>query len=174
MLSFNNHTQAKLHAIQAALLFLQMQLKHVWHHQMQLQVITEHEALLDALCHLWKTDSHNPWWRLNHNWEILQSINHNNNIHNMKFQLAQDNNPAHQCANYMANTCILEYQATHMTSVARQQPTLDYGFAYLRQGSMIINEKHNEAITHSYNWPKFTLHCCNKFLWSDNTFNSIH
>jgi hypothetical protein len=31
--SYNNHTQADLHAIQAALLFLQMQLKHIWHHQ---------------------------------------------------------------------------------------------------------------------------------------------
>jgi hypothetical protein len=57
--SFNNCTQAKLHTIQAALLFLQMHLKHVWHHQMQLQVITEHEALLNALCHLCKTDNHN-------------------------------------------------------------------------------------------------------------------
>jgi hypothetical protein len=39
--SFNNRTQAKLHAIQAVLLFLQMQLKHVWHQQMQFQVITD-------------------------------------------------------------------------------------------------------------------------------------
>jgi hypothetical protein len=39
---------------------------------------------------------------------------------------------------------------------------------------MIINEKYDETITHTYNWPKFTLHCRNKFLWSDHTFNSIH
>jgi hypothetical protein len=62
----------------------------------------------------------------------------------------------------------------HTTSVARQQPTLDYGLAYLRQGNMIINEQYDKAITHFYNWPKFTQHCCNKFLWSDHTFNSIH
>jgi hypothetical protein len=64
----------------------------------------------------------------------------------------------------MANTHILEYQATHMTSVAMQPPTLDYGLAYLRQGNTIINEKYDKAITHSYNWPKFTLHCHNKFF----------
>jgi hypothetical protein len=60
--SYNDCTQANLHAIQAALLFLHMQLKHIWHHQMQFQVITKHKALLDALCQLFKTDIHNPWW----------------------------------------------------------------------------------------------------------------
>jgi hypothetical protein len=93
-----------------------MQLKHIWNHQMQFQVITQHEALLEALCHLQKTDNHNPQWQLNQNWEILQSINHNNNIHNMKCQLAQDNNPTHQFAINTAHTCILEYQAAHNVS----------------------------------------------------------
>jgi hypothetical protein len=139
--SYNNHTQADLHAILAALLFLQMQLNHIWHHQMQFQVITKHEASLNALCQLFKTDTHNPQWQLNCKWEILQSINHNNNIHNMKCQLAQDDNPTHQAAIDTANTCILEYQATHLTLVARQQPTLDYGLAYLRHRNTIINEK---------------------------------
>jgi hypothetical protein len=92
---------------------------------MQFRVITEHEALLDALCQLFKTDTHNPQLWLNCNWEILQSINHNNNIHNMKCQLAQDDNPTHPMAIDTANTHILEYQATHLTLVARQQPTLD-------------------------------------------------
>jgi hypothetical protein len=141
---------------------------------MQFQVITEHEASLDALCHLYKTDNHNPQWRLNQNWEILQSINHNNDIHNMKCQLAQDDNPTHTLAIDTANTRILEYQAANATSVARQQPTLDYGRAYLRQGNTIINEKYDEIIIHAYNWPKFTQHCRNKFLWTDSTFNSIH
>jgi hypothetical protein len=48
--SYDDCTQANLHTVQAALLFLQMQLKHIWHHQMQFWVITEHEALLNALC----------------------------------------------------------------------------------------------------------------------------
>jgi hypothetical protein len=63
---YNDCTQADLHTNQAALLFLQMQLKHIWHHQMQFCVITKHEALLDALCQLFKTDAHNPQWWLNH------------------------------------------------------------------------------------------------------------
>jgi hypothetical protein len=138
---------------------------------MQFQVITKHEALLVALCQLFKTDIHNLQLQLNCNWEILQSINHNVNIHNMKCQLAQDNNPTHQVAIDMA---ILEYQATHPTLVARQQPTLDYGLAYLHHRKMIINEKYDEAITHYYNWPKFTMHCCNKFQWSERTFNLEH
>jgi hypothetical protein len=129
--SFNNRKRAEPHAIQAALLFLQMHLKHIWNHQMQFRVITQHEAPLDALCHLHKTDNHNPQWRLNRNWEILQSINHNNNIHNMKCQLAQDYNPIHQFAINTAHTCILEYQAAHTTEVAKQRPTLDCGLAYL-------------------------------------------
>jgi hypothetical protein len=58
--SYNDCTQADLHAIQAAILFLQMQLKHIWHQQMQFRVITEHEASLNALCQLFKTDTHNP------------------------------------------------------------------------------------------------------------------
>jgi hypothetical protein len=28
--------------------------------------------------------------------------------------------------------------------------------------------------SHYYNWPKFTMHCCNKFQWSEQTFNSVH
>jgi hypothetical protein len=98
---------------------------------MQFGVITKHEASLDALCQLFKTDTHNPQWQLNRNWEILQSINHNNDIHNMKCQLAHDNSPTHQSAIDTANTCILEYQATHPTLAAKQQPTLSYGLAYL-------------------------------------------
>jgi hypothetical protein len=43
--SYNDHTRADLHAIQAALLFLQMQLKHIWHQQMQFRVITKHKSL---------------------------------------------------------------------------------------------------------------------------------
>jgi hypothetical protein len=38
---YNNSTQADLQTLQAALLFLQMQLKHIWHHQNQFQVINE-------------------------------------------------------------------------------------------------------------------------------------
>jgi hypothetical protein len=113
---------------------------------MQFWVITGHEALLDALCHLYKTDNHNLQWQLHQNWEVLQSINHNNDIQNMKCQLAQDNNPTHQFAIDTAHTCILEYQAMHMTSVARRQPPLDYGLAYLQQGNMIINKKYDETI----------------------------
>jgi hypothetical protein len=98
---------------------------------MQFWVITENEASLNALCQLFKTDTHNPWWGLNRNWEILQSINHNSDIHNMKFQLAQDDTPTHQSAFDTANTHILEYQATHPTLEAKQQPTLSYGLAFL-------------------------------------------
>jgi hypothetical protein len=42
----------------------------------------------------------------------------------MKCQLAQDNNPTHQTAIDTATTCILEYQATYPTLVARQQTNL--------------------------------------------------
>jgi hypothetical protein len=141
---------------------------------MQFRVITKHEASLDALCQLFKTDTHNPQWWLNCNWEILQSINHNNDIHNMKCQLVQDDNMIQKTAIDMANTCIFEYQASHPTLVAKQQPTLEYGLAYLHHGNTIINEKYDEAITHYYNWPKFIIHCCDKFQWSDQTFNSVH
>jgi hypothetical protein len=92
-----------------------MQLKHIWHHQMQFWVITKHEALLDALCQLFKTDTHNPQWWLNCNWEILQSIYHNNDIHYMKCQLVQDDNMTHKTAIDTANTHIFEYQANHLT-----------------------------------------------------------
>jgi hypothetical protein len=74
----------------------------------------------------------------------------------MKCQLAQDDNLTHQSVIDMANTCILEYQATYPTLAAKQQPTLSYGLAYLQRGNTIINERYNEAILHSYNWPKFT------------------
>jgi hypothetical protein len=67
--SYNNCTQADLHTLQAALLFLQMQLKHIWHHQMQFWVITKHEALLDTLSTIQDRYAHNPWWQLNQNWK---------------------------------------------------------------------------------------------------------
>jgi hypothetical protein len=92
----------------------------------------------------------------------------------MKCQLVQDDNPTHQNAIDTANTRIIEYQTAHPTLVAKQQPTLEYGLAYLRHGNTIINEKYDKTITHYYNWPKFTTHCCNKFQWSKRTFNSVH
>jgi hypothetical protein len=55
-----------------------------------------------------------------------------------------------------------------------QQPTLEYGLAYLRHGSIIINKQYNEEITHAYNWPKFTKYCCEKFLWNTRTFQSVN
>jgi hypothetical protein len=114
MSSFNDCTQADHHVLQAALLFLQMQVKHMWHHQTQFQVIAEHKASHQA-----KTETHNPWLQLNQNWEILQSIYHNNDIHSLQWQLALDDDPTHQIAIDTANTCILEYQSIHPTLVAR-------------------------------------------------------
>jgi hypothetical protein len=70
----------------------------------------------------------------------------------MKCQSAQDDNPMHQSAINMANTCILEYQVTYPTLVAKQQSTLSYGLAYLRHRNTIINKRYNEhtAVTSSY------------------------
>jgi hypothetical protein len=45
--SYNNHTQADLHMLQAALQFLQMQLNHIWQHQIKFQVITKHKVPME-------------------------------------------------------------------------------------------------------------------------------
>jgi hypothetical protein len=59
----------------------------------------------------------------------------------LKMPASQDDNPTHQFTIETANTCILEYQATHPTLVAKQQPTLDYGLAYLQHGNTKINKQ---------------------------------
>jgi hypothetical protein len=58
--------------------------------------------------------------------------------------------------------------------VAKQQPTLEYGLAYLHHRNTIINEKYDKAITYYYNWPKFIMHWLDKLQWSEQTFNSVH
>jgi hypothetical protein len=88
--------------------------------------------------------------------------------------MAQDNNLVHQHALQTANTCIMEYEAKYPTVTLRQQPTLEYGLAYLRHSSTIINEQYDKEITHAYNWPKFTKYCCEKFLWNTKTFQSVN
>jgi hypothetical protein len=68
----------------------------------------------------------------------------------------------------------MEYESKHPTLQPRQQPTLEYGLAYLRHGGIIINKRYDEEISQAYNWPKFTRHCCEKFLWNSQTFQSIN
>jgi hypothetical protein len=172
--SYNDRTRADLHALQAALLFLQMQLTHIFQEQLHLQSVTEHEAPLTTLVHILKIETHSPRWRLNRNWDILNSIMHNIHIHQLNWYLAQDDNPVHQHALQTANICIMEYETKYPTTQPRQQPTLEYGLSYLRCGSIIINERYDEAITHAYNWPQFTKYCCEKFLWNTTTFQLVN
>jgi hypothetical protein len=68
----------------------------------------------------------------------------------------------------------MEYEEKYPTLLPWQQPTLDYGLAYLRHDGTIINEKYDESITHAYNWPKFTKYCCAKFLCTTKTFLSVN
>jgi carbohydrate-selective porin OprB len=61
-----------------------------------------------------------------------------------------------------------------MNTNGKATTALGLQFSVSSPGSTIINKKYNKAITHSYNWPKFTWHYHNKFLWSNRTFNSVH
>jgi hypothetical protein len=60
--SYNDRTSADLHALQPALLFLQMQLTHIFQEQLNLQVVPEHKAPLTTLAHILKIETHNPRW----------------------------------------------------------------------------------------------------------------
>jgi hypothetical protein len=137
-------------------------------------VITNHEAILTTLSHIKKTEKHNLQWRLNRNWEILHSINYNQGIHDFEWKLGCDDEPLHQAALSIANSCILEYKVNQRNLAARQQPTIAYGLAYLFHGGTIINKKYDEEIAHYHNWEKFIKHCCEKFLWSTHTFHSVN
>jgi hypothetical protein len=172
--SNNNRTWSDLHANQAALIYL-MRLQPVWQEQVfNLCVVTDHEAVLTALTHIKKTEKHNPRWRLNRNWEILHSINYNQDTHNLEWNLCCDTKLLHLAALNTANSRILEYEATHPNLAARRQPTISYRLAYLRHGGTIINKRYDEEIAHHHNWEKFTKHCCEKFLWSTHTFSSVN
>jgi hypothetical protein len=151
-----------------------MQLTQIFQEQLHLQAVSEHEAPLTALVHILKIETHNPRWQLNRNWDILNSIMHNIHIHQLNWYLGQDDNPVHQHALQTANIHIMEYKAKYPTLPPWQQPTLEYGLAYLCHGSIIINKQYDEEITHAYNWPKFTKHCCEKFLWNTKTFQSVN
>jgi hypothetical protein len=172
--SYNDRTRADLHVLQAALLFLQTQLTHIFQEQLHFQAVTEHEAPLTALVHILKIETHNPRWRLNRNCDILNSIMHNIHIHQLNWYMAQDENLVHQRALQTANTHIMEYETKYPTVSPQQQPTLEYGLAYLRHGGTIINKQYDKAIAHAYNWPKFTRYCCGKFLWNTKTFQSVN
>jgi hypothetical protein len=137
-------------------------------------IITDHKAPLIALSHLCKTEQRNPCWRLNRNWEILHSINHNQDNHKLESQLGTDNDLLLQIARHTAGIRILEYKTTYPHPVIKQQPTIAYGMAYLCHRGTIINKQYDEEITYYYNWPKFTRHCCEKFLWSTHTFNLVN
>jgi hypothetical protein len=127
-----------LHALRAALLFLQLQLTHIFQEQLHLQAVTEHNAPLTALVHILKIETHNPRWQLNRNWDILNSIMHNIHIHQLNWYLGQDDNPVHVLQT--ANICIMEYEAKYPTLPPQQQPTLEYGLAYLHHGGIIFNK----------------------------------
>jgi hypothetical protein len=68
----------------------------------------------------------------------------------------------------------MDFETKYPTTQPQQQPTLEYGLAYLRHGGTIINERYDEAIKHAYNWPQFTKYCCEKFLWSTATFQLVN
>jgi hypothetical protein len=93
--SYNDRTRADLHALQAALLFLQMQLTHIFQEQLHFHTVTKHKAPLTGLVHILKIETHNPQWRLNRNWDILNSIMHNIHIHQLNWYLGQYNNITH-------------------------------------------------------------------------------
>jgi hypothetical protein len=135
-------------------------------------VIT-HETLVTALYHIKKTEKRNPRWRLNRNWEILHSINYNQDVHDLEWILGCDEEPLHQATLSTANICILKYETKHPHLAERQQPCIAYGLAYLCYRGIIINENFEE-IAHHHIWQKFTKHCCEKFLWSTHTFHSVN
>jgi hypothetical protein len=114
--SYNDRTRADLHTLQAALLFLQMQLTHIFQEKLYLQAVTKHEAPLTALVHILKIETRNPRWRLNRNWDILNSIMHNIHIHQLNWYLAQDDNPVHQRALRTASIRITEYETKYPTT----------------------------------------------------------
>jgi hypothetical protein len=151
-----------------------MQLTHIFQEQLHFHAVTEHKAPLTVLVHILKIETHNPRWQLNRNWDILNSIMHNIHFHQLNWYLGQDNNITHQHALRTANIRIMEYEEKYPTLLPWQQPTLDYGLAYLCHNGTIINERYDDLITHAYNWPKFTKHCCAKFLWNTKTFLSIN
>jgi hypothetical protein len=161
-----------LHTLQAALLFLQMQLTHIFQEQLHLQAVAEHKAPLTAPIHILKIETHNPRWRLSRNWDILNSIKHPHT--SVNWYMAQDNSLVHQHALQTANTCIMGYKAKYSTLTLQQQPTLEYGLAYLHHGGTIINKQYDKEIAHAYNWPKFTKYCCEKFLWNTKKFQSVN
>jgi hypothetical protein len=98
-----------------------MQLKHSWQHQIKFQVITEHEAPLNALSHLTKTETQPA------------------------MATALEDDPMHQLAIHTANIRILVYQTNYPTLAPRQQSTLECGLAYLPHENTIINKKYKLA-----------------------------
>jgi hypothetical protein len=78
------------------------------------------------------------------------------------------------CGNPNILHWILKYKTTYPHPVMKQQPTNDYGMAYLCHGGTNINKRYDEEITYYYNWPKSTRHCCKKILCSTYMFNLVN
>jgi hypothetical protein len=80
-----------MYATRAAIAFIRTRLNSVWNtNQLRITVLSVNQATLTTLGKLWKTETHNPRWGLNRNWELLSGIKSDLEGQSLKLKAAQD------------------------------------------------------------------------------------
>jgi hypothetical protein len=173
--SYSEKIFGKLYATRAALTFLHCQLISIWKTQrLRLTALSDNQSTFFVLESLRKTETHNPRWRLNRNWELLHGILNDLNGQQLKVQLADSDKERHKKLLGYTFFSVQTYQETNKQLLPRMQPTQKIGRAYLRKGYKIINERYDEEILTLFIWPEFSKHLKKKFNWSTETFESIN
>jgi hypothetical protein len=173
--SYSEKIFGELYATRAALVFLQRQLTKIWNiERLRITVLLGNQSTISVLGNLYKTESHNPRWRLNRNWELLHGITNDLKGQPLKLKMAIDDDERHQSSLKVANIMVLKYQESNVKTVPKLLSTQQIGRAYLRKGYEIINEQYDDEISHLYIGPEFNKHVKKKFNWSTEVLDSIN
>jgi hypothetical protein len=132
----------ELEALHAALYLLRSIIGKLWITMpATLMISTSNSQTALILSQLWKTTKHNPRWRLNRNWEVLNNIQ--NDIATNELEITDPNtDKLAEFAQKQAARCLMEFtldQEYHRKPLL-QQANIS-GRAYLRHGMVIINDK---------------------------------
>jgi hypothetical protein len=112
--SFSEKILGELYATRAALTTLRRVLQSVWTKQpLKFTVISANESTMVTLGKLWRVSTHNPRWRLNRNWELLNGIATDLSNQPLRIKMAIENDERHNQSLKEADRRVERYQESH-------------------------------------------------------------
>jgi hypothetical protein len=173
--SFSEPIMGELYAARAAINTLRRTMSTTWSTTpLKLTILSTNESTITTLEKLDRIGSHNPRWRLNRNWELLQGLSIDLGNQSLKLKLARKDYELHDRSIEDADRRIIAYQQRQGDDSPKLQPTQPLGRAYLRKGYKIVNDYYDREIILEYSWPDFSKHLRKKFNWSKAVFESVN